>query len=73
MRPVHPSGEPISGALSWIRPVRSNADGFVETQLGNLPQTRGLTCLCRYVFFDSPTCPSPAPIAWSNGLVVTVQ
>ncbi len=69
--PATLAGEGISGALSWLRPVQADADGFVETRLGTLVIPRGSAFRCRYVFFDSGSCASSA--SWGNGLLVRVQ
>jgi hypothetical protein len=73
VQPVGPSGEPLSGALAWIRPVRSDAAGYLETPLGNLSLTKGLRFRCRYVFLNPPACTTGQPLSWSNTLEIEVQ
>ena len=70
--PATPSGRIIEGALAWIRPLRTDADGFLFIDVS--PVTRpGVTLLCRAVFFDSPGCPGPAAITWSNAMLLQVR
>ena len=51
----------------------SGPDGFLETNLGNLPNTPGKVLRYRYAFRNTPTCPGQGPFSFSNLVVVQVQ
>ena len=73
VQPVGPSGEPLSGGLAWLRPVRSDPDGYLETSLGNLPLSKGLRFRSRFVFLNPPACTTGQLFSWSNTLEIEVQ
>jgi hypothetical protein len=52
--------------------VESDANGFVETSLGNLPPA-GTKLRCRYRFRNTVACPGLTPVSSSSLLLVTVQ
>jgi hypothetical protein len=56
-----------------IEPVKSGPEGFVETGLGNLPNSPGKVLRYRYGFRNSPTCPGQGAFSFSNMVVVQVQ
>ena len=54
------------------RPYGAPED-YVETSVGNPPNTPGKVLRYRYAFRNPPGCPGPTLISTSNWVVVQVQ
>ena len=59
--------------LTSILPVQADSNGFLETSVGNLPNTPGKVLRYRYAFRNPQGCPGPALISTSNVVVIQVQ
>lgn len=70
---------PIPAGTSWpVRPsdriaVRADADGWVETPFALTTLLAGAQLRFRYIFRNTPSCGGIGSLAFSNGLLVTVQ
>ena len=58
---------------SWVVPIRSDAEGFVEIPMSLAPGSEGARFRCRTFFVNTPLCPGTGSLCWSQALEVVVQ